>query len=130
MACVIHFSTGGNTGIICPYDAADYHTWKSHEADLLLNNKDKTKLTGADKAYRVKWKQGAAKMNNRHIMKNETFENEYSDNFEVIEGGSRPIFKVNRGGGFTVTIDGKQQRIGHLDAVARPLWENKDTRTH
>ncbi len=126
MACVLHFSTGKDTGLVIPYDAGDYHTWKGHEADLLLGDKPRA-LTGAQKAYHVKWV-GAPKMNNGQVVDVATFEEMYSPHLEKIDGKT-PSFKVGRGGGFSVVCDGNNYRKGHLDSVARPLWEKKDNRT-
>ena len=123
MSHVVHVSTGSNTGIIAPYDAGDYHSWKQHEADLLLNNAVKTKLAGTDKAYHVKWT-GSPKMQNNQVVTIEKFESEYAGNCAKEDGSVR--FSVNRGGGFTIN----SKRVGHLDRVARPLWEPKDTKTH
>ena len=126
MACILHFSTGENTGLIIPYSVADYHTWKGHEADILLGDTPR-KLSGTDKAYHVKWT-GSIKMNHGAVTDVETFERDYVPALERTEGKA-PTFSVKRGGSFSVTCDGATWRKGHLDSVARPLWEKKDNRT-
>jgi hypothetical protein len=127
MVCILHFSTGKDTGLIIPYDASDYHTWKGHEADLLLGDKPR-KLSGPEKAYHVKWV-GKPTMNNGQVVDVSTFTEKFEPKLEKIEGDV-PSFKVSRGGGFTVTSNGKKYSKGHLDSVAAPLWEKKDKRTH
>jgi len=123
MVCVLHVVTGTNTGIIVPYNVGDYHSWKEHEADLLMNRSTKTQLVGTEKCYHVKWV-NSKKMGSTQIVSEEEFERDYSKNCERIEGA--PVrFSVNRGGGFSVA--GKA--IGHLDRVARPLWTDQDKRT-
>ena len=122
MVCVLHISTGNNTGIIVPYDVGDYHTWKGHEADLLLGDEPR-ELGGTEKCYHVKWN-GSPKMSNIQIVTAEEFEEKFQPNTEVVEG-SDIVFKVTRSGGFSV--NGKS--LGHLDYVARPLWAPNDKRT-
>ena len=123
MVCVLHISTGKDTGIIVPYNVGDYHSWKEHEADLLMNRTDKTKLVGTEKCYHVKWT-GTPKMSSTQIVSEGEFEEKYSKNCEKIDG-TRVRFSVNRGGGFSVA----GTSIGHLDRVARPLWTDQDKRT-
>ena len=123
MVCVLHISTGKGTGIIVPYDVGDYHTWKGHEADLLLGD-DPRELAGTDKCYHVEWLEVKTRMTNNQIVTTEEFEEKYQSNTKVVEG-SGVKFKVTRGGGFSV--NGKS--LGHLDYVARPLWAPNDKRT-
>lgn len=123
MVCVLHVSTGAKTGIIVPYNVGDYHSWKEHEADLLMNRSTKTQLVGTEKCYHVEWT-GSPKMTSTQIVSEQEFETTYSNNCKKVDG--TPVrFSVNRGGGFSVA--GKS--IGHLDRVARPLWTDQDKRT-
>ncbi len=122
MVCVLHISTGKDTGIIVPYDVSDYHTWKGHEADILLKEPRRA-LEGMDKCYHVKWV-GSPKMNPKQIVLKEVFEEKYAPNTEKIEG-AKIKFRVTGGGGFSVN----GSSLGHLDYVARPLWADGDKRT-
>ena len=122
MVCVLHIGTGSGTGLIVPYDVGDYHTWKGHEADLLLGDAPRD-LAGTEKCYHVKWVKTPA-MANKQIVTQEEFEEKYRSNFEVIDG-KEVKFKVTRGGGFSVN----GMSMGHLDFVARPLWAPNDKRT-
>ena len=124
MVCVLHVATGKDTGIIVPYNVGDYHSWKEHEADLLMNRSELTELVGTEKCYHVKWTGTSPRMNRLQIVSEEEFE-QYVNSFEKIDGGDPVSFLVNRGGGFSVSGN----RVGHLDYVARPLWTEQDKRT-
>jgi hypothetical protein len=126
MVCITYIKTGDDTGLVVPYDTGDYHTWKGHEADLLLGDPART-LVGMEKCYHVKWT-AKPQMAHMAIMASEEFEQKYASKFEKIEGPA-PKFHVTRGGGFTIKVSGKTGAYGHLDRVARPLWVTGDKRT-
>ena len=128
MVCVTYIKTGADTGLVVPYDTGDYHTWKGHEADLLLNDPPR-ELSGMEKCYHVKWINKTPQMTHKQIISSEEFAEKYEANCEKIEGDT-PTFHVTRGGGFTIKVtNGTDGSFGHLDAVARPLWVTGDKRT-
>ena len=128
MVCVTYIKTGADTGLVVPYDTGDYHTWKGHEADLLLNDPPR-ELSGTEKCYHVKWINKTPQMTHKQIISSEEFAEKYEANCERIEGDT-PTFHVTRGGGFTIKVtNGSNGSFGHLDAVARPLWVTGDKRT-